>query len=473
MSERYNHEIGYEALLIDFKRYRQQSPKGISLARDRNSILLQFKIGDKPRSKYGCNCSFTLDGMISALSKAHKVADALQRLKSESEFWEWYDREIKEINKVENDLLTFKKAIAVVEDEFWKRKDRRGNKRIKGHPSHETSWNRTYNEYYKHLPPDKVINLKDILATLDRWEQGSKSFKDATTAYRALARKNGYDNIYKELKKIDSKQTEFRECQTITLEEFIEWRDRVLGITVELHGNSNLEIRKSWLWVFGMQIVYGLRINEVFAIKNLDRPAYDSKGKLIVHAYNDMVNNPHRLIYLGKETNLGTTIKTGERLARPMIPPNYPNLYFKWHLQNPKLPTNKPKEDSSYKTIRDFHCKVARDNLVKWNAPFTQTHADRHLGNLLGVQAGIPVEIRAQSMGHSVTMNESTYKKRQGIQTQIDVLTQSNKQAIDFTSGLLEAKQIIKKYPNSEVAVVELISKIYQKSEHEIEELLS
>ena len=65
-------------------------------------------------------------------------------------------------------------------------------------------------------------------------------------------------------------------------------------------------------------------------------------------------------------------------------------------------------------------------------------------------------------MGHSVTMNESTYKKRQGIQTQIDVLTQSNKQAIDFTSGLLEAKQIIKKYPNSSVAIVELISKIYQ-----------
>ena len=73
MSEKYNHEIGYETLLTDFKRYRKQSPKGISLARDRNSILLQFKIGDKPRSKYGCNCSFTLDGMVSALSKAHKV----------------------------------------------------------------------------------------------------------------------------------------------------------------------------------------------------------------------------------------------------------------------------------------------------------------------------------------------------------------------------------------------------------------
>ncbi len=45
------------------------------------------------------------------------------------------------------------------------------------------------------------------------------------SAYRGLVRKNGYYSIYKELKKIDSKQTEFRECQTITLEEFMEWRD--------------------------------------------------------------------------------------------------------------------------------------------------------------------------------------------------------------------------------------------------------
>ncbi|MDJ0774899.1 MAG: hypothetical protein QNJ49_15975 [Mastigocoleus sp. MO_167.B18] len=468
-----NYPIGYETLLADFKRYQKQTPKGISMSRKNGNIYLKFKVGNKPRNEYGCNCSFTLDGMGSALSKAHKVSEALKTFTSESEFREWYDREIKEVGKVENDLLTFKEAIAVVEDDFWKRKDRRDNKRIKGHPSHEASWDRTYNEYYKHLPLEKVINLKNILTTLNRWRQGTKSYKDAMSAYRALASKNGYGSIYKELKKIDSKQTEFKELQTITLEEFMEWRDRVLGITMELHKNSNLDVRKAWMWVFGIQIVYSLRIAEVFAINNLEKPAYDDKGKLIVHAYNNTAKNPHRLIYLGKETNIGTTIKTGERLARPMIPPKYPNLYFDWELEKPRLPENKPKEDSNSKTIRGFFCSQARKYLLDWKAPFTQTHADRHLGNLLGVQAGIPVEIRAQSMGHSVTMNQTTYKKRQGIQTQIDVLTQSNKQAIDFTSGLLEAKQIIKKYPNSFVPVVELISKIYQKSEHEIEDLLS
>ncbi len=130
-------------------------------------------------------------------------------MSNESEFWEWYNKEIKEVGKIENDLLTFKDAIAVVEADFWKRKDRRGNKRVKGHPSHETSYKDTYGKFFKHLPQDKIINLKDIITALNLWQQGTKSYKDAMSAYRGLARKNGYDSIYKQLKKINSKQTEF------------------------------------------------------------------------------------------------------------------------------------------------------------------------------------------------------------------------------------------------------------------------
>ena len=160
VSKNYNHEIGYESLLSDFKRYKKQSPRGVTLVKVSNNIYLQFKIGDRSRSKYSCNCSFTLDGMVSALSKAQKVSEALKTITSESEFWEWYDREIKEIGKIENNLLTFKDAIAVVEDDFWRRRDRRGNKRIKGHPSHEASYKRTYGDFYALLPQNKTINFK-------------------------------------------------------------------------------------------------------------------------------------------------------------------------------------------------------------------------------------------------------------------------------------------------------------------------
>ena len=82
--------------------------------------------------------------MVSALSKAHKVSEALKSFTSESEFWEWYDKEIKEVGKIENDLLTFRDVIALVEDDFWSRNDRRKQKRDENNPSDLSSWNDTY-----------------------------------------------------------------------------------------------------------------------------------------------------------------------------------------------------------------------------------------------------------------------------------------------------------------------------------------
>jgi integrase len=472
MSENYNHEIGYEALLKDFERYRKQSPKGVNLTRDRSSILLQFKVGSKSRSKYSCNCSFTLDGMVSALSKAHKVAEALKSFTSESEFWEWYDREVKDIGKIENDLLTFRGAIAAVEKDFWSRPDRRRRKRVKGHPSDEHSWNRTYGDYYKFLPLDKTVTIKEVINVLERWEKGTNQFTNAMSAFRKLAKLNECSVIYKKLKRIDSTQTKFKEKQEIDLESFMEWRDKVLGITEELHPNCHINIREAWLWVFGMQIIHGLRISEVFAINNLIEPIKDEKGKILIHAYNDLKNNPHRIIYIADETLIGTTTKTGYRPVKPMESNKYPNLYYDWDLQTPKLPTNRPREGSKPKTIAGFYAKEARSCLIKWNAPFTQTHADRRLGNLLGIQAGLSDIVLAKNLGHTVATNSKHYQSGT-LQSKIDVLTQSNKQAIDFTSGLLEAKRVIEKYPKSQVPIVELIAKIYQKSEIDIEALLS
>ena len=78
-----NYPIGYETLLADFKRYQKQTPKGISMARKNGNIYLKFKVGDKSRNEYGCNCTFTLDGMVSALSKAKKISEALKIFMSE------------------------------------------------------------------------------------------------------------------------------------------------------------------------------------------------------------------------------------------------------------------------------------------------------------------------------------------------------------------------------------------------------
>ncbi len=469
MSEKYSYEIGYESLLKDFERYRKQTPRGVSLAKNRDSILLQFKIGKKSRSQYGCNCSFTLDGMVDALSKAHKVAEALKSFTSEAEFWQWYDKEIKEIGQIKNDVLTFGEAIAKVEEKYWDSLSRTKKARNKNNPSDKSSWNRAYGCFYKLLPKDKTINLNDIHVVINKQKKGTKNYQEVVRAMKKMAETIKRKDIIDNLVELDITQTEYAELQTVTLDEFLEWRNNTLGITSTLHPKANLETRKRWLWVFSMQIVYGLRLHEVFAIQNLDKQ-FTTKDKKVIPALSDP-SNTNNAIVIGEKTIIDTTTKTGYRLARPIIPPTHSNLMEILEIKTPLLPLNRPKTEDS-DNLRRFWVRTARHKLVDWNAPFTQTHADRHLANINGMQAGIPLEVRAQSLGHTPAMNDSTYKKRQSTQTTLDLLFKSNTQAIDFVSGLNEAKRLVADYPDSKQVIAKLIAKIYGKNSDEIIDLL-
>jgi len=88
------------------------------------------------------------------------------------------------------------------------------------------------------------------------------------------------------------------------------------------------------------------------------------------------------------------------------------------------------------------------------------------------MQAGIPLEVRAQSLGHTPAMNDSVYKKRQHTQTTIDLLLNSNSQAIDFVTALNEAKGLVKDGRIDKEGCALLMAKIYQKDSSEIIKLL-
>ena len=158
-------------------------------------------------------------------------------------------------------------------------------------------------------------------------------------------------------------------------------------------------------------------------------------------------------------------------MSRPNIPPKYPDLLNRLEIKNCLLPKNKPTSKNPLR-MNKFFTRMARQRLISWNAPFTQTHALRHLANINGIQAGIPQEVRAQSMGHTVQMNESVYKKRQSTQTTIDLLLNSNTNAIDFVTALAEAKKLVKKQPDNKEVISRLLSIIYQKDAKSIDELL-
>ena len=469
VSKDYNHEIGYETLQKDFEVYKKQAPRGVTLVKGGNSIYLQFKTPNKSRSKYQCNCTFTLDGMIDAVRKASRVKEKLETLTSEGEFWNWYEKEIKQESQLVDDRLTFAEAIAKVEIDFWDRPSRTKRKRDKSSPSDQSSWYRTYGCFYQHLPEYKTVNLADIQKVINMQKKGTRNYKYAVSAMKKLARTIKRQDILDALEDVNVTQTENAELQTVTLDDFIAWRDKTLGITSELPERCNIKSRKAWLWVFSMQVVYGLRISEVFAIKNLTEP-FKTEDNNIIPALNNP-DNTSNLIYIGEYTILGTKVKTGKRLARPMIPPKHPDLVDRLDIRNCLVPDNKPKS-SNFDAIRRFFPLTGRQKLILWDAPVTQTHSLRHLANINGIQAGIPQEVRAQSLGHTVQMNESVYKKRQSTQTTIDLLLNSNSNAIDFVSALTEAKKLVKGNESDKQVIARLLSIIYQKNETEIRELL-
>lgn len=469
MSKDYKSEIGYESLLSDFKRYQKQTPRGVGLTRKGQNIYLQFKTPNTSRKPYACGCSFSLDGMVEALSKSVKVAEKLKKLDSEVEFWNWYNSEIKQESQLVDDRLTFAEAIAKVETDFWSRPDRRKRKREKSNPSDQSSWYDTYERFYKYLPSTKSLNVADIIAVIDEWNRGTKTYKGVVSSMKKLATLNGRKDIYDKLSELDVSQTEYKELQNVNLEDFLGWRDKTLGITQSLHPNSKPEIRQAWLWAFSIQVVYGLRIHEVFAIANAFEP-YVTKDKVTIPPLNSQDNTENILVLQG-ETLIGTTTKTGYRLARPQIPPKYPDLIERLDIKNPLFPTNKPRSKSA-DTIRKFHCNKANEQLTRWSAPITQTHALRHLANINGMQAGIPLEIRAQSMGHTPGMNDSTYKKRQSTQTTLDLYNNSNQNAIDFVTALAEAKKLVTEDETNREVIIRLLSIIYQKDSKALTELL-
>jgi hypothetical protein len=438
MSESQNpdYSTGFESLLRIFAIAKKQCPKGIGLKREsrngKNYLMFNITLFSGKRITKPSGEDFTESGIWLAVSKAAKVADKIKEIPEDEKFISWYNVEILEKSDDKSIIAksrTWDDALAILENYFWNKVDKRTKKRRdKNYLSHQSTWERQYLGFILHLPLDETISLKHVKDCLSHYQQGTKQYKECVSSLKKIIRLlRGYLEIEDYLDGLDITQTEFLKLQSITLDDWLEFRKQILGIepySLSKHALNYLKQRQSWDWVFGMQIVYGMRISEVWAIANLDKP-YKADDGTVIPALNDPQNKDGLIVY-NEETEIGTTIKTGFRIGKPMIPPSHPDLMVVLDIKNPKKPLNKPKTEN-VKFRREFYARSARNVLVGWNAPITQTHAFRNLANANGIQAGISQEIRAKSLGHTVDSNEKSYKKRFSTKTTVDLLTQSNK----------------------------------------------
>ena len=457
-----NHEYqGYKDIADHFALIKKQMPKGINLSARGKKLNFVFATKNKKRSFYSINENYTIYGLNKALEKAIKLSKKLSNYESENEFWEWYEKEIKGINiEAINDIITFNEAVTKLENWFFSCKDRRGLKRTK--ESDSRSYQSTYGYYFQFLPLDKKVTYHSFYECLTNYcnDKEQRKYQDCLSAYLKLCEINELTGIYnklKKLKRVRNKISKEINKQSLGLEDFLRLRECVL-----LDKSARyIDYRKYWLWVYSMQLVYGLRIAEVPAIKNLDKdyiPANDpnenSNDETLFKALNDP-NNSDNIVYIGNYTIWGTKVKTGNRIAMPMIPNQQPNLI--------ELLKIKDIQTTTTKSSVTFNSK-ARQNLQSWSKQYlgktiTQTHAFRKLGNANGISAGIPDSIRCKSLGHSEAVNAKHYQNWSG-QTTIDLYKNAKRQPIDLKSAL----SLVKALPSnpSKNQVYQLLASIYQ-----------
>ncbi len=456
--------IGYERILAYLKECQKACPKGVSIkcvsAGAKKYLQLRFKLGEKERA-LACNCGMTMAGITEALNKSNLVFEALHSVKSESQFLAWYDSEILKKNKIKNDIITFGDAISQVEQAYWEGTDKKHRHRDRASISQQATYINVYGRFYKLLPSDSLFNVKDVLEALDTKERGTKVYGDCLYALKKLALTVGNTEATEALGKIGHIQTKFLVLQNAELESFLTWMEECLASASERFYHR----RKQWLWVYSMQMLYGFRVHEVFAIQNIDKP-FKTKDGVIIPPLTE-VNNKKMIAVVGELTSLGTTTKTGYRLTAPMLPPSHPNLIEELDIRGGELPKLTSESENPLSiTSRIDHS--ARKNLARWNAPITQTHALRHLCNQNGKQAGISAEARAANLGHSLAMNTATYLKREATNTRIAAIDAMSRQILPLEGAIAALKRI-----GAMPETISLIAEIYGISVQEVMDYLS
>ncbi|HEY9903017.1 MAG TPA: hypothetical protein V6D43_11415 [Candidatus Sericytochromatia bacterium] len=349
----------------------------------------------------------------------------------------------------ESKALTFAEAIAKQADIYWDDTDRKRRRRDRANISQQATYKDVYGRFYALLPGDKLFNAQDLLDVLATKERGTKVYGDCLYALRKLAAIAEHGGAIAALANIKHVQTKFAELQNAELDSFLDWM-----LQCRLSASERYrEQRERWLWVYAMQLIYGFRVSEVFAITNLDKPFRTRDGVTIPALRN--TDNERMIAVVGEHTAAGTTTKTGYRLAAPMLPPSHPNLIDELNIRGGSPPVvNINTQDPSEITRRYAH--NAGLMLRKWGAPITQTHALRHLANQNGRQAGISAEDRAANLGHSVTMNSSTYLKREATNTRLAAIDAQNSRILPLEGAIAVLRRV-----GATPEAVAVVSEIY------------
>ncbi|MET0099817.1 MAG: recombinase [Arthrospira platensis] len=325
---------------------------------------------------------------------------------------------------LENDLITYRQVFKEMEDDYFNGVHKNTKrKRSRDIASDVKSFKACFLDVFNKVTDwDDYVNWEGIKKALYSPLQdgsnpiGSKTFKDRYYRLKQVAEHAGCKKALEKLEKINPTQTVFTESQSVDLDTLLGLLDKERNTDYE--NSRERQARDGWCWVSAMCALYGLRPSEIAASQNLDKTV--KIDGITFPAISDP-NNLELVLVIGEFTYFGSSTKTGQRLAIPMSKDKA--LINRLGIHNVCLPITNAKDPSGF---NDNHRKWLKHH--KWG--FTQALAFRHLANQLGEMNGIPQEIRARCFGHSVAINDSKYKKRRNLATELGILTRHHRQPL-------------------------------------------
>ena len=423
-------------------------------------ISAQFSLPGIGQKSYGLNLSLNKNGLI----KAEEICSLISgQLIAGTFTMDWFYSLIGKDKKVikSEKPLTCGEMLEQYKAHYFKQ--RKNNKT----PS--KAWGNCYRHIEKTFSryKDSVVDLKIIKETIDCTENDSTARKEHLNGLVNLLKYFDNNEFKTVIKRYKSENNPKRKNKYIPTDSEIDYIYQT-GFKPKLNCRKNYRSHYSqWQFLYSLLAIYGLRVHEAWNIKNWDTPVYLKAGEWIAiaddlentdneneqgqYSYKQLEqdevipaildpNNENYLLCIGHET------KTGYRIAFPISPSGIGKKCDWVKKFNIVQPMNLPdiKEPLKRKKDNGFNCSRATAmwfnpaNNYRKNSKHNNTntgnkstlrygftaHALRHAYNIRGHKLGINQKMLADSLGHGLQMNSTTYIRHEQASSKIQGIKQ-------------------------------------------------
>ena len=390
--------------------------KRATIVAKKTSLTLQFTFKDgegRPQKNVGLGAiSLSANGIL----EAEKIAQMVTNQLVANQFtWDWFHSLIGKDTSEQNKQLTCREMLEQYKEHYFKQ--RKGNKNPTG------SWYKecqALENTLGHL--DKSISLalvRSVVESKDNDSIARKQTLNGMASFLKYFKNSDYKNVIKEYKASNNPKAKKRNVPS---------NKRIVevfqnGFIPATTGSNKYNYRYSqWQFLYGLLATYGLRIHEAWNIANWDKPVTLKNGDWITvdvddgdsieleRQANDLIipaildlNNKRRILCVKHDT------KTGYRMAMPISPEGH-NWIEEFNLLQPlNLPDIENPLERAGKNQSAFRCSKGATYWFRTHKYGFTPHDLRHAYNHRGHNSGYNPKALADSLGHSITMNNTDY----------------------------------------------------------------